>query len=279
MNQKSKPYAFLLLFILQIAVPSQAQEERKQQNEQEETSETESEYLPDVSDLVALHQKGFQIQLANLMTIEEEEEINTKDESILVPIVIARFAFNDHWGLQSNLAYSISNFLIEDEVVSRDDMFKPFKIGAVYELDEDKGFWIFDQFTFNLDNEIPVNDDQEFGSILSTNWSTLLTKNERAELDYVFGTGVFEEGRWVGKYNFELDYYLSKAILLEIGNDGDWNWTGDDRDFETNLAFDLAFLSKYQYQFNLRYKRGLNHEMNQFGFSMILTFDKNRVEN
>ncbi len=274
-NLNNKIVLFFLILGFPALVFCQEKEEEKA-GELPGSNNMEEPYLRDVSDLVRAHGEGLQFQLSN--AIDRDNDDDYTFETISIPTFITRYAFNDHWGLGGRFDYTIHNTEFKDSVINRNDGFRNLRLGGIYELDKEWGFAIFDHFTFLGETTIPIQDDELWASHLDMNWSTPITENERYEIDYVFGTTWQEEGTFRGNYDVGLDMYLARAFLLELDTDGDWAYGGEGRDFESNMAVQFSFLSKYSYQFNLNYERGINHDANVFGATAIITFDKRRME-
>lgn len=226
-----------------------------------------NKYLDDISDLVGTAGKGLQIQTG--VSLSWSKDNKTKNSQYNLPAIIPRYAFNEHFGLQGQINLNI-NQIKKDQQTATKTGIDSFTLGAVYEFNPDYKFAIFNQFSINWDNTFALNDNETFYSELDLNFSTRL--NERAELDYTLGYGFQESNPNMGIYSFELDYYITHNLLIEIANNGQWNWNNIASSFQHAVAIDLAFLTEQKRQFNLTFIKGINYNFNAIGFSYTQNF-------
>lgn len=224
-----------------------------------------TEYLNDISDLVATSGKGFQIQIGTGVSWTKNNEANNYLYNL--PYVIPRFAFNDHWGIQGEIGIDLNQTMIGGQQSIYQAQVSDLSFGAVYEFDPELQMGIFNQFSVNLTNTILFSAEDNFYSELDLNSSTPLSK--RTELDYTIGYGYQVNANASGVYTLEIDYYLSPKIKVELSNNGQWNWLDFKDSFIHAAELEILFLSKANRQFNLGFLKGINYSFNYIGLTFI----------
>ncbi len=243
--------------------------------QEEEAEEKESIYLDDVSDPVKPYGHGPQIQISSFYESERYAE------RFILPRTLLKYSFNNRvavYGIVENPIEYLN--LIDGDVYTeepiRENRIKEMTLGGVYALDEEVGFGPFKEFTFVMDNDIPICDCEHYKANFDVNWVTEFS--DRLELDYILRYRYKDSEANKGYYNLQLDYYFSPTILFEIGNQSDWEWKEMDSTFRSYVFTEFAFLSRYRYQFNVSYLGGINHKFHKVGFTLAFTMTRDRKE-
>ncbi len=240
--------------------------------EKEESQGIEVEYLEDPTDPILPFGQGLQAQFLGQFSTLGEEDIRV--DSYWAPSIMLRYSLKDQWLFEGQFKNDISWTEISEDTALRTNHIAPINANILFAPDREWGFWVFKTFSFKTINEIPVSKNQHFTSEWDVNWLTEI--NERIELDYRFGYKFNAEEENNFAYNLEVDFYIGPRVLLEVGNEGEWSSVKDS--YDSKLFIDLAFLSKYEKQFNLYTRLGLTDSYSEFGCMLAYNFGKKRKE-
>ncbi len=254
---------FISLLLGLLAINIQAQEESEKSEE--------SMFLEDPSDPVLPFGEGFQAQILGQYATDSEEEF--RHDSYWAPSILMRYSLKDQWVFEGQFKNEIQWQEVAENSSIRRNHVAPLNLNVVYAFQPDFGFWVFREFSIKTLNELPVSEDQIFSTQWNLNWLTEI--NERWELDYTAGY-TFKKDENVLNYNIELDWYWGPKVILEIGNEGEWS--PSEKEYDSKLFLDLAFLSRYEKQFNLYTRLGLTNSYSEFGCMLVYNFGKKRRE-
>ena len=236
---------------------------------QQESNNTESEFLPDRSDITqALNAKTFQVQAGISFLQTEFDSSNSKQFAL--PLLIGRYGITDNFGFQVSSEFDLNKIYVNEAIVNQEYQISYILMGLLFQPTQHKRIIFFDNIAFLFDYLIPlissINNYSEIDVVFTTNLS------ERFSLEYSLGYSYQKNSGSNTNLSIQFEAYLTKSINCAFNYINTTYRENDIKTRQNSLAFEIDFLTDSAYQIDFTYTYGLSNQSSYVNGVFIYTF-------